>query len=257
MVPGLGVGEGLFKLRLPGGIRGEGEAGAALPFGVQLGKARRQVLGGLPGLGFLLGPLRAPQLVEPGPLLFLSPADILAHQVQLGHRHIQAVAPGVVDLDIVLFHAVHRHPLDAHEAADAMVHMHHQVAGGQVGEGLQLLAVGVLFQLQLFLGGGRQLALRQHRQLQGRPLAACGQGPNGDPQLAGLRHSGPLQIQHSRDSPLLQEPQQVLRPDLTAAQHQHSTAGVPVVLQVRDGGLQTAAVRAELPGVDGQQAVGL
>ena len=155
MVPGLGVGEGLFKLRLPRGIRREGKAGAALPFGVQLGQSRRQILGGFPGLGFLLGPLHSAQLVKPGPLLILSPADILAHQIQLGHRHIQAVAPGVVDLDIVLFHAVHRHPLDAHEAADAMVHMHHQVAGGQIRVGLEFLAVGILFQLQLFLGGGR------------------------------------------------------------------------------------------------------
>ena len=155
MVPGLGVGEGLFKLRLPWGIRRKGKTGTALPLGIQLGQPRCQILGGFPGLGFLLGPLHSAQLVKPGPLLILSPADILAHQIQLGHRHIQAVAPGVVDLDIVLFHAVHRHPLDAREAADAMVHMHHQVAGGQIRVGLEFLAVGILFQLQLFLGGGR------------------------------------------------------------------------------------------------------
>ena len=155
MVPGLGVGEGLFKLRLPRGIRREGKAGAALPLGVQLGQPRCQILGGFPGLGFLLGPLRSAQLIEPGPLLIFTAADVFAHQVQLGHRHIQAVAPGVVDLDIILLHAVHRHPLDAREASDAVVGVDHQIAGGQIRVGLEFLAVGILFQLQLFLGGGR------------------------------------------------------------------------------------------------------
>jgi len=155
LVPGLGVGERLFKLRLPWGIRRKGKAGAALPLGVQLGQPRCQILGGFPGLGFLLGPLRSAQLIEPGPLLILTAADVFAHQVQLGHRHIQAVAPSVVDLDIILLHAVHRHPLDAREAADAVVGVDHQIAGGQIRVGLEFLAVGILFQLQLFLGGGR------------------------------------------------------------------------------------------------------
>ena len=79
----------------------------------------------------------------------------------------------------------------------------------------------------------------------------------GPAQLAELRQSGRLPLHDRGHAPRLQEPQQGLRPDLTAAEHQHSTAGVPVVLQVRDGGLQTAAVGAELPGVDGQQAAGL
>ena len=135
--------------------------------------------------------------------------------------------------------------------------MHHQIPGGEIGKGLQLLAVGVLFQFQLFLGGGRQLALRQHRQLQLRPFAACGQGPYGDPQLAGGGHGGAFQIQHRRDVPLFQQPQQVVGPHLAAAEYQNGAAGVPVVLQIRDGSFQTAAVGAQLPDADGQQAPGL
>ena len=39
--------------------------------------------------------------------------------------------------------------------ADAVVGVDHQIAGGQIRVGLEFLAVGILFQLQLFLGGGR------------------------------------------------------------------------------------------------------
>ena len=38
---------------------------------------------------------------------------------------------------------------------DAVVGVDHQIAGGQIRVGLEFLAVGILFQLQLFLGGGR------------------------------------------------------------------------------------------------------
>ena len=59
--------------------------------------------------------------------------------------------------------------------------MHHQIAGGKVGEGLQLLPVGVLFQLPLFLGDSSQLPFRQNGQLQRRPFASGGQSADGDP----------------------------------------------------------------------------
>ena len=81
LVVRLGIGKGLLKLLLPGGVRGKGKAGPLLPFGVQLRQPLRQVLGSLLRPGLLLGPLRAAQLVEPGPLLVLAPADILADLV--------------------------------------------------------------------------------------------------------------------------------------------------------------------------------
>ena len=253
----LRIGEGLLELPLPGGVRGEGEARPLLPLGVQGDEALGQILGGLFGPGLLPGPLGAPQLVEPGVLGVLAAADVLAHQIQLGDGDVQAVAAGVVDLDVVLLHAVHRHPLDAGEPAHAVVLVDHQVPGGQVRVGLELLPVGVLFDpLALPHGRSGELPLRQHRQLQGRPLAAGGQGAQGQPHLARRGHGGAGQIQRRRDAPLLQQPLEVPGPGLPAAEHQHRAAAVPVVLQVRDGGLQASAVRGELLGVHGQQPPG-
>ena len=253
----LRIGEGLLELPLPGGVRGEGEARPLLPLGVQGDEALGQILCGLFGPGLLPGPVRAPQLVEPGVLGVLAAADVLAHQIQLGDGDVQAVAAGVVDLDVVLLHPVHRHPLDAGEAAHAVVLVDHQVAGGQVRVGLELLPVGVLFDpLALPHGRSGELPLRQHRQLQGRPLAAGGQGADGQPHLACRRHGGAGQIQRRRDAPLLQQPLEVPGPGLPAAEHQHRAAAVPVVLQVRDGGLQASAVRGELLGVHGDEPPG-
>ena len=256
LVVGLRVGEGVLKLPLPGGVGGEGETGAALPLGVQLGQALGKVLGRFFRLGFLPGPLRTAQLVQLLALLVLTAADVLAHQVQLGDGDVQAVAPGVVDFDVVLFHAIHRHPLDAREPAHAVVDVDHQVAGGEVGVGLDFLAVGFLLQLQPLLRGGGELALGQHRQLQVRPLAACRQSPQGDADLPGFGHGCVFQVHRGGDAPLLQQTVEVVGPALPGAQHQHGAAVCAVMLQVGDGGLQTAAVGRELPGVHGQQAPG-
>ena len=256
LVVGLRVVEGLLKLPLPGGVRGEGEARLPLPLGVQRDEPLGQVSGGLFGLGLLLGPLGAAQLVELRALLVLSAADVLGHLVQLGDGDVQAVAAGVVDLDIVLLHAVHRHFLDAHEPAHAVVDMDHQVAGAQVRVGLELLAVGAVFQLLALVGRGGQLALRQNRQLQLGPFAAGGQGAQGHPHLTGGGHGGVLQVQCRRDVPLLQQPLEVPGPGLAAAQHQHGAAAGAVVGHVAHGGLQAAAIGGELLGVHAQKAPG-
>ena len=76
----LRVGKRLLKLLLPGGVLGKGEAGTALALGVELRQALGQVLDGLLGPGFLLGPLGASQLVQlPAALAVLPAADILAY----------------------------------------------------------------------------------------------------------------------------------------------------------------------------------
>ena len=139
-----------------------------LSLGIELDEALRQILGGCLGPVGGLAPLRAAQLIEPGVLGILPGPDILAHQIQRRGRHIQAVAAGIGDLDVVLLHPVGGHPDHPHEAADAMVLMHHQIAGGQVGVGLELLPIAVPLGAGLFgLACQRrgQLTLRQHRQL--------------------------------------------------------------------------------------------
>ncbi len=88
------------------------------------------------------------------------------------------------------------------------------------------------------------------------PLAAGGEGAQGDAHLPGGGHGGARKVQHRRDAPLLQQVAQVIGPDLSGAQQQHGAAGGPVVLQIADRRLQAAAVGGELLGVDRHQPSG-
>ena len=252
----LRIGEGLLKFQLPGRVRRKGKAGTALPLGIQGCQPLGQVLGGLFGPGFLLGPLGTAQLVELLALLVLTAANIFGHQIQRRSRDVQAVSAGVVDLHVVFFHPVHRHPLDSGKPAHAMVGMHHQIAGREVRIGLELLPVGLFFPLGLTTHRGRQLSLRQHRQLQNRPLAPGGEGSHTDADLSRPGHGGILGVQGGGNPPLLQHPLQVVAPAFTAAEHHHRAAALPVLFQVCHGGLQAAAVRTQLPGIHAQKSPG-
>ena len=250
----LRVGKGLLKLHLPRGVRREGITGPLLPLGVQSDQSLGQILGGLLGPDLLLGPFRSAQFIQLCPLLLLTTADVLAHLIQLRGRHIQAVAAGVVNFNIVLLHTVHGHPLNTRKAADAVVHMHHQISGRQIRIGLDLLPVGVLLQPRLLSGRrGGQLAFRQNRQFQDRPLTACRQSAQRDPHLTVAGHSCIAEIQRSGDAPILQHSVQVPGAVLTGAQHQHSAAAAAVMLQIGYRRLKAAAVGTQLPRRHGQQ----
>ena len=207
LVVGLRVGEGVLKLLLPGAVRREGMACQPLALGIQPDQALGQILGGGLGLAGGLGPLGAPQLIELGALVVLAGADVLADQVQRRGRNVQHVLPGVGDLDIVLFHPVHRHAQHGHEPADAVMGVDHQVPGGQVRVGLELLLIAVPPGPGLFgpAGQGRgQLPLRQHRQPPLRIFAPGGQGPHGNEHRALFRGLFPGQVHGGGDLPLRQ-----------------------------------------------------
>ena len=126
LVVGLGIFKLLLKFPLPGGVRGEGIARLALPLGVQGDEPLGQVFYRLAGLALGLLPVAAPQTGELLCLVgILSPADILADQVQLGGGDIEHVCPGVGDLHIVPLHPVHGHLHHAHIAAHAVVLVDH------------------------------------------------------------------------------------------------------------------------------------
>ena len=258
MVAGLLIVEGVLKLPLPRAVRRKGKARLPLPLGVQLDQPRRQLLGGSLGPIGGLGPLGATQLVELGGsvAVLAAGADVLAHQIQRRGGHVQAVAARVGDFDIILFHPVYRQAQHLHKTADAVVGMHHQIAGGQVGIGLQLLAIAVLDPAGLLLLAAdalRQLALRQHRQLQRRPLASRADRTQQNSRLSRLGQDTAVQRQRRRDVPSPQQLLHVAGTYLTAAQHHHPIPGGQIMLHIGGRRLQRAAVGAQLPGGDLQQ----
>ena len=196
LVVGLRVGEIVLKFLLPWGVGGESVAGLALPGGVELDQFARHVLRGLAGFGFCLLPCVGADFVQLDIAVFPTAADVFAHQIQLGGGDKQGVAALIGDFDIVLDRAVHLDLLHGHEPANAVILVNHQIAGGQVGEGIQLLAVsgaGFFRGLPLRLAPGNQLPLRQNgdfgqgilhaegeRALRQKDLAGLGQGGQGN-----------------------------------------------------------------------------
>ena len=133
LVDGLGETERVLHLGLPWGVRGERVAGRCLPLGVQ----RHQLGGDLPdrpaGLGLRVGPVAA---AEAGQRRRLT-ADIAGQLVQRVHRDVEPVGSAPAFARPVFEHQVLAaraadHPLrHLHEPADAVLVVHHQIAGRQ------------------------------------------------------------------------------------------------------------------------------
>ena len=150
LIVGLRVFKALLKFLLPRRIRREGEARQPLSLGVELNKARGQILGRGLGLGLRLLPLVAAELVEAHGRI-LAGADILADKIKLRGRDVQAVRALIGDLDVILRHAADLQLLHADVAADAVVLVDDEVPGREVGERIELFAVRGLFRGARFL----------------------------------------------------------------------------------------------------------
>ena len=168
LVVRLRIAEVLLKFRLPRAVRCEGVTLRAAARGVE----RRELFGhafcGRFGARFRARPLRTAHFGQlHGPVL--ARADVFAHEVELRRRDIERVRPGIADLDIVLHRTVDRHLHDARKAADAVVDMHDEIAGGEVFIGAQRGAGRRLFlrpRLCALAGeGSGQLALGQDDEL--------------------------------------------------------------------------------------------
>ena len=172
LVLGLVVLEAGLEVLLPFAVGGEGEALGLLAPGIELDQLLGHLLGGLldPGPGAL--PLAAAQLGQLD-LVLIPGGRVAAEQVQLGHRHIQHVRAGILDLEIILGGALHLQPLDAGIHTDAVALVHHIVPRldvGQAGEGV----------LVLFALAGLGLALVQAMAAAGEDGAPGeGQGASG------------------------------------------------------------------------------
>ena len=250
LIVGLGKGEVILKLALPRRIGGKGEACAALALGIELDQAVGQILDR--SLCLLLGlfPTVAAELIELDGAV-LGRADVFIDEVHLGGGHVEHVRPLVLDFDVILDDPVHLHLLHAHVAADAVELVDDQIAGGQVGEGIELLAVG---RLRLRPGTGapggavEKLALGEDGELDRRVLHAVGQGPVGQEDPALGRHAGGREGHLNRDGPVGEILLQDLPPAAAAAEDEGTEAVFPVVLQIGGGDLQIAAVGRELLG---------
>ncbi len=88
LVRGLGVGEGVLQLALPGGVGAEGVTGRRHPGAVELDQVRGDLLDRLLGAGLGLGPVRAAQAVQGGGLA----ADVLGDLLQLVGGDVEPVA---------------------------------------------------------------------------------------------------------------------------------------------------------------------
>ena len=122
-----GIFEVPFKVVLPFLIGAERIARRRHPLAIQGDELAGNVLDrrAHPGLGFLPFLPAQPMELDGGVLLG---ANVFAHQIQLGHRHIQGVPLGVFQLDIVLDDSLHLHLVDALIDADAVGGMHYIVA---------------------------------------------------------------------------------------------------------------------------------
>ena len=120
--------EGVLELLLPVRVGAEGVAGHGLARGVELEQLLRHVAHGL--LDFRLGalPRDAAQLVDRRP----GGAGVLLDEVQSLDGHEQFVVARVAELEKLLLAVADPDLAEANEHADAMVHVHDQVADLEV-----------------------------------------------------------------------------------------------------------------------------
>ena len=111
-------------------------AGQALALGIELDEAFGHVFGGLFGTAFGFFPFRAAQFRQALAAGVVAAADVFGDEVQLEGGDIENVCPGELELDVIPRGTVHGHLYHADEAADAVVVVDHEIAGGEVGEGL-------------------------------------------------------------------------------------------------------------------------
>ena len=166
LVGGLRERERVLELALPVGVDREGVALAPLALGVQIEQLAGQFLSRAAGPRLDRLPARAAELRQRR--MRPARADVAADLGQLVDGDEHAVRAGVLEIQVIARDAGHRLGVEAGEARDAVVLVHDDVAGAQIGEAAQdAAAVGALGALrrpapaeQPVLGDHGELELR-------------------------------------------------------------------------------------------------
>ena len=245
LVVRLRIAEVLLKLRLPRAVGRKGVALRAAARGVERGELLGHAFRGRLGTRFRARPLRAAHFGELHRVI-LARADVFAHEVELRRRNIERIRPGVADFDIVFHRAVDRHLHDARKAADAMVFVHDEVADGEIGVGVDLLAVGLLFVLCAPQTGCRDLRVREDGEPGIRKLDARRETARRDEALPRLRQRVRVLGRRGMDAVAVEKLAQNARPAHVARQHDYAVAEVLIVRNVVGRGLAAAAVGGQL-----------
>ena len=221
-----------LKIALPFVIARKGVALCLHARRVQRDKLLGDVLDRGLDLRLCLLPVARAEAVEAHTGIFLR-ADVFRDHVQLGDRHIEHIALGIVDFDVVLGNAVGVDFADAAEHADTVNAVYHIIARAQLGQAVDLLPL--LFAAALLFGTVCRLSVADQEKLFRGQLKARAQRT--------LRHIDPAALRSwervgvfRRVAVVFQAVREVARRLVGA--REHHTAAV--------GGIQTAQVLREL-----------
>ena len=162
------VGEGILQFALPGSIGGEGESRRLVALGVELHQVDRHLSHGLAGPFLGLAPGRAAHAVEFRWRVPTGPVAPQAAQLVGGHPQ-QAI--GILHRQVVAGFTADGQLLQLQEAADAVVAVHHEIAGAHL-VGIHRAAGGLAAPAHVARGGEAVLAeefpVGEQHQLPGR-----------------------------------------------------------------------------------------
>ena len=242
LILGLLKGEGLLEGTLPVVVGGKGETGVFLSGGVQLEQLFCQIGGAL--FSSLLGllPCRSAQLGQAHGLLFGS-ADVFAHQIQRGSRDKDEIGACKGDFDIVAPDFVHLNPFHTHKTTDAVVLVHHQIAGMEVGKAFDVVFVGTFAFFAGFSDG--LTAFAEENRLEGGIFGTCRQGSGHQTDLFG---ASLLQIGDAGEIFFAKQLQQILHPGTAAGQQHHGIIHPQIIGQIPQQIVQTTGGSGKLFG---------
>ncbi len=255
LIVGLRVAEVVLKLLLPLAVRREGVAGETLALGIEGDELLGHVLRGALGAAAGLGPLSAAHFGELDRLV-LACAGVFRHHVQLRGGHVERVRPGVLELDIVLFKAVHLHLHHTGEAADTVVFVYHVIAHREVGAALDPLLAGRELLFRLFAPCTQELGVCEHGEADTGIFHARRESADGDAAFARLGERIKRLAQRGLDAVFTEKFLQHAGAAFVTREDDDAVILPAVELHILRRGLRAAGIAWQLLGGDGSEGPG-